>query len=188
MKKHESLLWAFNYCFCLSLKTAPNYPPQMRKAPNWRRKTWNVSKEDQSDCIYTGFMLTFDCSKDSVCYNSPRNITVCESFICTKMARTQRYIKTIGGNMNNKCCSLHSSCHQQVAQLIMDALSPSEHGWTQERDWTQPLRLKGVILKTGATVQRRFTTPLTRTLTSETRKFSRQGCQIQTSAKGDNSV
>lgn len=69
------------------------------------------------------------------------------------MARTQTYIKTIGGNMNNKCCSLYSSCHQQVAQLIMDALlalqpqvigrvtelnraqlPPSEHRWTQEWD------------------------------------------------------
>lgn len=59
------------------------------------------------------------------------------------MARTQTYIKTIGGNMNNKCCSLYSSCHQQVAQLIMDALlalQPQSHRaqlGSAASQWTQ---------------------------------------------------
>lgn len=52
-----------NYCFCLLLRTAPNYPPQTWKFPNYRRKaeeskTWNISREVCNNCFQVHFMLT----------------------------------------------------------------------------------------------------------------------------------
>lgn len=40
----ECLFWASNYCFCLLLRTASNYPPQTRKSPTTEEQT-EESKE-----------------------------------------------------------------------------------------------------------------------------------------------
>lgn len=57
------LVRACNYCFCLLLRTAPNYPPQTWKSPNYRRKaeeskTWNITRDVCNNCFQVHFMLT----------------------------------------------------------------------------------------------------------------------------------
>ena len=51
---------------------------------------------------------------------------------------------------------------------------PSEHDWTLDWAWTQPLRLRDASWKTEETIQRWFTAFPNRTMTSGTKQHGRQ--------------
>ena len=64
--------------------------------------------------------------------------------------------------------------HLSRPQITWGIWQPDgKHGWTPMRNWTQPPWPTEVIFKTGDTVQRRFTSALTRTMTPRTMRLTK---------------